>query len=95
MTKGQFAIWLEGYFELSSEKHLTKQQLIILLNHANLVKVVNKNRDNEIEEIISFIKHALDTTKTDFFPRALLCSLFKSLGQNDSSELEKLSRLLV
>ena len=39
MNTIDFCYWLQGYFELSGDKHLTEEQTAVVKNHLNLVFV--------------------------------------------------------
>lgn len=57
MTNQEFKYWLNGYMALSSEELLNAKQIKIIQNHANLVKTVEENLD---QDIVDFLK-ALET----------------------------------
>lgn len=66
MKSEHFAYWLQGFFELSNADKLTADQIKIIRNHINLVKVcMNKkeNKENVIEQELSF-----DLPELDMFP---------------------------
>lgn len=52
MTYDQFEIWLQGFFDLSSKPQLTEKQLRIINNHANLVKIIDKDNANKIDKFM-------------------------------------------
>jgi hypothetical protein len=72
VTKRQFKIWLEGYLELSDETTLRPAQMIIILNHAKLVLVINKIEDLDIKTFINKIKLFLDGPSSNVFSRTEL-----------------------
>ena len=48
MTTEQFAIWLQGFFELSEEKKLSEKQVIIIKDHLALVfEKITPDRDSK------------------------------------------------
>lgn len=61
MTNREFMYWLQGYFELSDEQAprpaLTVEQVMVIRNHLNLVRKVEK----KLEEFPSWLEGFLDS----------------------------------
>lgn len=77
MNKEQFIAWIEGYMSLSSERQLTTQQLTTILNHAKLVKVINKNTDEYIDKLIislSQLKLKNENSSRELLHKLICCS---------------------
>jgi hypothetical protein len=61
MTKKEFHTWIQGYLDLSSELYLTPHEIRIIYNHAILVKALNKNKSESMEQIIDLLNEMKQT----------------------------------
>lgn len=59
MTNEEFRYWISGYFALSTEDFLSKKQILIIKNHANLVKAITGTIEADIEDFLEAIESNL------------------------------------
>lgn len=52
MIHAEFKQWLQGYFALTDDAYLTPKQLVIVKNHATLVKTVEGYFEPWIEKLV-------------------------------------------
>lgn len=51
MNSEQFAYWLQGFFEISNQDHLTAKQLQIVKDHlATVFNKITPDRNNGVQE---------------------------------------------
>ncbi len=63
MTTEQFAIWLQGFFELSEEKKLSEKQVLIIKDHLALVfEKITPDRSGQTMQDLEV--HELETKKS-------------------------------
>lgn len=64
MTNEDFKYWINGYLALSTEDFISKNQLTVIKNHINLVKAVEKNLDESIQQLLTFINEGINQDTT-------------------------------
>lgn len=60
MTNEEFKLWLSGFFTLAGEgRPLTRQQLFIIGNHANLAEAVEGRLDDDVAGIRAIVRETV------------------------------------
>jgi hypothetical protein len=78
MTADEFHIWLNGYLTLSDETNISRTQIVIIVNHANLVKAVEKASPPWLE---NFLVSLNEFDKVSNYPieKEVLINMFHSV----------------
>lgn len=69
MTNEEFKYWINGYLLLTDDLYLDLNQIIIIKNHANLVKSISGELDQNINHFINRLKKL---SKKDVFISLLI-----------------------